>query len=268
MCYSNSTIVNIYWHCRKLVYKIIVNGGGYRITYSVASYRVYSPYIYNIYIYIYIYTILQPTRWLVIITPAEPRRSAAMSDHNPHVLIILIIKNSLPRVIKSRKCMRYVIFWLCFYSVSYIYSRLPWTIHVPKTRLAEDGRDWRTVGEALFWKRHGAAAPCTCISPTYLVASRSRTLLEVGSGRSCGARCLTTNGLAGWVLAGLCLAKTPTSKQSLLLKKKLVSKVWSVALLAWLFVLLLLQQSLHVYSSWKEGSKPENFLLLTTNLSR
>jgi hypothetical protein len=51
MCYSNSTIVNIYWHCHKLVYKIIVNGGGYRITYSVASYRVYSPYIY-IYIYI------------------------------------------------------------------------------------------------------------------------------------------------------------------------------------------------------------------------
>jgi hypothetical protein len=25
ICYSNSTIVNIYWHCRKLVYKIIVN---------------------------------------------------------------------------------------------------------------------------------------------------------------------------------------------------------------------------------------------------
>jgi hypothetical protein len=51
MCYSNSTIVNIYWHCRKLVYKIIVNKGGYKITYFVASYRVYSPYIY-IYIYI------------------------------------------------------------------------------------------------------------------------------------------------------------------------------------------------------------------------
>jgi hypothetical protein len=43
MCYSNSTIVNIYWHCRKLVYKIIVNRGGYKITYFVASYRVYSP---------------------------------------------------------------------------------------------------------------------------------------------------------------------------------------------------------------------------------
>jgi hypothetical protein len=38
MCYSNSTIVNIYWHCRKLVYKIIVNRGGYKITYFVASY--------------------------------------------------------------------------------------------------------------------------------------------------------------------------------------------------------------------------------------
>jgi hypothetical protein len=46
MCYSNSTIVNIYWHYRKLVYKIIVNRGGYKITYFVASYRVYSPYIY------------------------------------------------------------------------------------------------------------------------------------------------------------------------------------------------------------------------------
>jgi hypothetical protein len=39
MCYSNSTIVNIYWHYRKLVYKIIVNRGGYKITYFVASYR-------------------------------------------------------------------------------------------------------------------------------------------------------------------------------------------------------------------------------------
>jgi hypothetical protein len=51
MCYSNSTIVNIYWYYRKLVYKIIVNRGGYKITYFVAgyfvaSYRVYSPYIY------------------------------------------------------------------------------------------------------------------------------------------------------------------------------------------------------------------------------
>jgi hypothetical protein len=46
MCYSNQTIVNIYLHCRKLVYKIIVNEGGYRITYFIASYRVYSPYIY------------------------------------------------------------------------------------------------------------------------------------------------------------------------------------------------------------------------------
>jgi hypothetical protein len=66
MCYSNSTIVNIYWHCRKLVYKIIVNRGGYKINYLVAGYRVYSPYIYTgykinylvagyIYIYIYIY---------------------------------------------------------------------------------------------------------------------------------------------------------------------------------------------------------------------
>jgi hypothetical protein len=43
ICYSNSTIVNIYWHCRKWVYKIIVNRGCYKITYFVASYRVYSP---------------------------------------------------------------------------------------------------------------------------------------------------------------------------------------------------------------------------------
>jgi hypothetical protein len=54
VCYSNSTIVSIYWHYHKLVYKIIVNGGGYRITYSVASYRVYSP---NTYIYIASYKI-------------------------------------------------------------------------------------------------------------------------------------------------------------------------------------------------------------------
>jgi hypothetical protein len=52
MCYSNSTIVNIYWHCRKLVYKIIVNRGGYKITYFVASYRVYSPPL-SLSIYIY-----------------------------------------------------------------------------------------------------------------------------------------------------------------------------------------------------------------------
>jgi hypothetical protein len=38
MCYSNSSIVNIYWYCRKLVYKIIVNRGSYKITYFVASY--------------------------------------------------------------------------------------------------------------------------------------------------------------------------------------------------------------------------------------
>ena len=38
MCYSNTTIVNIYSLYRKLVYKIIVNGGGYRITYYVADY--------------------------------------------------------------------------------------------------------------------------------------------------------------------------------------------------------------------------------------
>jgi hypothetical protein len=40
MCYSTSTIVNIYRYCRKLVYKIIVNRGGHKITYFVASYRV------------------------------------------------------------------------------------------------------------------------------------------------------------------------------------------------------------------------------------
>jgi hypothetical protein len=42
MCYSNSTIVNIYWHCRKLVYKIVVNRGGYKITYFVYIYNFYS----------------------------------------------------------------------------------------------------------------------------------------------------------------------------------------------------------------------------------
>ena len=40
----------MYTYYRKLVYKIIVNGGDYKITYFVASYIVYSPYIY-IYIY-------------------------------------------------------------------------------------------------------------------------------------------------------------------------------------------------------------------------
>jgi hypothetical protein len=33
MCYSNLTIVNIYWHYHKLVYKIIVSRGDYKITY-------------------------------------------------------------------------------------------------------------------------------------------------------------------------------------------------------------------------------------------
>jgi hypothetical protein len=51
MCYNNSTIVNIYWHYRKLVYKIIINRGGYKITYFVASYRVYSPSL-SLYIHI------------------------------------------------------------------------------------------------------------------------------------------------------------------------------------------------------------------------
>ena len=45
-CYGNSTIINMYWYYRKLVYKIIVNGGGYGITYFVASYWIYSPYNY------------------------------------------------------------------------------------------------------------------------------------------------------------------------------------------------------------------------------
>ena len=45
MCYSNPTIVNMYTYYRKLEYEIMVNGGGYGITYFVASYRVYSPYI-------------------------------------------------------------------------------------------------------------------------------------------------------------------------------------------------------------------------------
>jgi hypothetical protein len=47
MCNSNPTIVNMYWHYRKLVYKIIVNRGDYKITYFVAGYWIYSPYIYN-----------------------------------------------------------------------------------------------------------------------------------------------------------------------------------------------------------------------------
>jgi hypothetical protein len=50
MCYSNPTIVNMYWYYRKLVYKIIVNGGGYRITYFVADYWIYSPSL-SLYIY-------------------------------------------------------------------------------------------------------------------------------------------------------------------------------------------------------------------------
>ena len=37
MCYSNTTIVNMYSLYGKLVYKIIVNGGGYRITYFVLN---------------------------------------------------------------------------------------------------------------------------------------------------------------------------------------------------------------------------------------
>ena len=36
ICYTNTTIVNMYSLYRKLVYKIIVNEGGYRIT--VAGY--------------------------------------------------------------------------------------------------------------------------------------------------------------------------------------------------------------------------------------
>jgi hypothetical protein len=41
MCNSNPTIVNMYWHYRKLVYKIIVNKGGYKITYFIAGYWIY-----------------------------------------------------------------------------------------------------------------------------------------------------------------------------------------------------------------------------------
>jgi hypothetical protein len=61
MCYSNTTIVNMYSLYRKLVYKIIVNRGGYRITYSVAGYRIYSL---SVCVYIYIY---MPTRATSII---------------------------------------------------------------------------------------------------------------------------------------------------------------------------------------------------------
>ena len=46
MSYSNPTMVNMYWHYRKLVYKIIVNGGDYRITYFAVDYGIYSLYIY------------------------------------------------------------------------------------------------------------------------------------------------------------------------------------------------------------------------------
>ena len=53
MCYNNQTIVNMYWYYRKLIYKIIVNGGSYRITYFVACYWIHtlslSLYIYNYY---------------------------------------------------------------------------------------------------------------------------------------------------------------------------------------------------------------------------
>ena len=42
MCYNNPTIVNMYWHYRKWVYKIIVNEGDYGITYFVADYWIYS----------------------------------------------------------------------------------------------------------------------------------------------------------------------------------------------------------------------------------
>jgi hypothetical protein len=49
MCYSNSTIVNIYWHCRKLIYEIIVNRGGYKITYFV---------VLSLYIYIHTHPLL------------------------------------------------------------------------------------------------------------------------------------------------------------------------------------------------------------------
>jgi hypothetical protein len=40
MCYSNTTIINIYSIYRKLSIKIIVNGGGYRITteYTLGEY--------------------------------------------------------------------------------------------------------------------------------------------------------------------------------------------------------------------------------------
>jgi len=38
MCYSNIIIVNMYSLYRKLSIKNIVNGGGYKITYSIASY--------------------------------------------------------------------------------------------------------------------------------------------------------------------------------------------------------------------------------------
>ena len=47
MCYSNQTMVNMYWHYCKLVYKIIVNKDGYGITYFVAGYGIYS----HVYIY-------------------------------------------------------------------------------------------------------------------------------------------------------------------------------------------------------------------------
>jgi hypothetical protein len=52
ICYSNTTTVNMYSIYRKLVYKIIVKGGGYRITYFAAGYWIYSPYIYSSYLYL------------------------------------------------------------------------------------------------------------------------------------------------------------------------------------------------------------------------
>jgi len=69
VCYSNPTIVNVYWHYRKLVYKIMVNRGGYRITYSVAGYWIASPYIYiYIYIYIMLFCILIKVNKFVVIS--------------------------------------------------------------------------------------------------------------------------------------------------------------------------------------------------------
>jgi hypothetical protein len=70
ICYSNSTIVNIYWHCRKLVYKIIVNRGGYKITYFIATIEYTLPIYSDVRVY----------------APSEGRRRGANVPNGRHLI--------------------------------------------------------------------------------------------------------------------------------------------------------------------------------------